>query len=366
MRVLIFTLLGSSAFALQLTSEEPLSDAQKSILAEGISFHDQRKYDEAIGRYRDLLSQNPNNATAWYELAFSQSAGRYWADCVASAQKGLTIESKLRSALLMSMANCQDESGNSAAALETYQNALASLPPNANPSQKALIHFNIAIAYRAQGDVARAKEQLQTAIGLNPAHASSHLKLVEIYLSTGDRIPALLALGVFLCLEPPDSPRVRDAMAQVREILTAGVKQTGPNTININVPETAANNPEGDFGPELMMIGLLGATDMIKPSNGAGKQRPQSGEFEQLESRWSTLIETMLRKDSDRDLSKTFSARTYFPFYRGLKERRLVPTFAHHIFQTAGFPSTPTQNKAEDRSPELNEWVGAWLKRGKP
>jgi tetratricopeptide (TPR) repeat protein len=362
MRVLIVALLCKSAFAQQLTPEEPLSDTQKSILAEGIRFHDQHKYDEAIGRYREVLSQNPKSATAWYELAFSQAAGRHWDDCMASAGKGLALESNLRSALFMSLANCQDSSGNSAAAFETYQTALASLPPNTNPRQMAMIHFNIGVAYKAQRDAVHAKEHLQTAIGLNPAHASSHLKLAELYLGTGDRIPALLALGVFLCLEPPDSSRVHDAMDQVRGILAGGVKQTGPNAISISVPETSANNPEGDFGPEMMTIGLMGAAETLKPTKGSGKGKTPPGEFERMESRWSILLDTVLREDRERDLSKTFSARAYFPFYRGLQERKLVPAFTDHIFQTAGFASSVAQKKAQERSAELEEWIGAWVK----
>jgi hypothetical protein len=147
----------------------------------------------------------------------------------------------------------------------------------------------------------------------------------------------------------------------VRRILDSGVTQTGPKAVNISIPAGDPNNPEGDFGAELMTIGILGAGDLLPPAKGK-KQSPRS-EFDRIDARWAMLLEVLLREDRAKELAKTFTARTYFSFYQGLQSRKLVSTFVDHILQTTGLPETAEQRKARESSSELQAWVASWPER---
>ena len=302
------------------------------------------------------FKQNPENALVWYELAFAQTAKQQWRDCITSAQMGLTFASHVRTSLFQGLANCQDASGDAPAALETYGRALASLPVGHDPKQKAMLHFNLGIAYFGQTEIAKARENFQMAVRLNPRHASSHVQLANAYLRTDDRIPALLALGVFLTLEPPTSPRVPGVVDAVRRILGAGVSRTGSKSISITVQAGNKDNPEGDFSPELMMLGLSGAADLM----GDKKRKKQTSEFSRLESHWSSLLETMLRPDRLEKLGNTFVAQNYFSFYRGIKESKLTGAFVSHIFQSATLPSSREEKKALEMAPNFQRWAASW------
>jgi tetratricopeptide (TPR) repeat protein len=338
-----------------LLPERTPTSAQREIIADGIRLHDQGKFAEAIGRYRKVLEENPESGLAWYELAYSQTMLKQWKECIVSTREGLKYESPQRPGLLMELASCLDSSGDGPAAIGVFQQALKELPASAPAAQRAMIHFNFGVTYHGLKDFAKAKQQLQQSLTLNPRHASSHLQLARIYAADGDSIPALLAYGLFLSLEPPTSARVPDAVTRVQQILGAGVEQTGPKKVNIQVALGKFESPEGDFGPELMLLGLLGAADLM----GDGKKK-KSSEFGRLESRWSTLISTLVREDRRQKLAGTFVGRNYLEFYRGLEEQKLLGAFVSHAYQSVRLAESKEEKAALSKMDQYLLWVKSW------
>ena len=347
-------LLLLTILAQDLRPEQPLNEAEKGWVAAGIQLHDQEKFAEAIAQYRKALEQNPDNALVWYELAFSQSSLKQWKACSASASKGREFASPQRPALSMVLANCLDFAGETAQALDTYQSALDSMPPETPAAQKAMIHFNMGVTLRNKGDFAQAKQQYQAAIRLNPRHGSSHLQLADLYLKSNDRIPALLALGVFLSLEPSTSTRAADAAASVKQLLGAGVSRTGKNNIRISVDAGNDKNPEGNFGPESTILGITGAGRMM-----TSNKKPVS-EFGRMTSLWTSLTGTMLREDRREKLAATFAGQTYFSFYQGIADRKLMPAFVSRIFESAALPVTNEEKEALQGSKNMRDYIEAW------
>lgn len=338
----------------ELVPERALTSSQREMIADGIRLHDQGKYAEAIGRYRKVLAENPESGLAWYELAYSQTLLKQWPECVVSTREGLKYESPQRAGLLMELASCLDAGGDGRAAIGVFEQALKELPAQAPSGQRAMIHFNLGVTYHGLKDFAQAKGQMQQAISLNPRHGSSHLQLARIYAADGDSIPALLAFGVFLSLEPPGSPRVPDAVAKVQQILGAGVKQTGPKKVNIQIAMGKPENLEGDFGPEMTMLGLMGAVDLM----GDGKKK--SSEFGRLESRWSLLISTLVGEERRQKLAGTFVGRSYLEFYRGLEERKLLGAFVSYIYQSSRLPESKEEKAALSQMDQYLLWVKSW------
>lgn len=338
----------------ELLPQRAPTSAQREIIADGIRLHDQGKYVEAIERYRKVLEENPESALAWYELAYSQTMLKQWQECVVSAREGLKYESQQRPGLLMELGSCLDSSGDGPAAIGVFEQALRELPESAPAAQRALIHFNLGVTYHGLKDFARAKQQMQQSLTLNPRHSSSHLQLARIYAADGDSIPALLAYGLFLTMESPASARVPDAVARVRSILGAGVEQTGPKKVNIQIAIGRPENPEGDFGSELTLLGLMGAADLM----GDGKKK--SSEFGRLESRWSALINTLVLEKRRQKLAGTFVGRHYLEFYRGLEEQKLVGAFVSYAHQSMRLAESKEEKVALSRMDQYLLWVKSW------
>lgn len=357
MRLALSLLLPAAAYC-QSSPEEPLTDTQKTMVRQGIRLHDEGKFSEAIERYKTVIGQNPKNALVWYELGFAQSALKDWAACIESGRRGLEFESRSRARLGMLTANCLDAAGQSEKALETYADVLAKMPPDADPIDRGLIHFNAGVTHAVRKDDPKAIASFQSALASVPRHASSHLQLAEAYLRTGRKVPAILALGVFLAIEPADSPRAPGAAALLRRLMEQGAAQTGRNQFSITISPPSRGDPEGDFGPEDLALTLANAGEEMVAKTKKTHVKPA---FVRLSGKWTLLLEVLLRADRAQDTGSSFSARTYFPFYRQIVERKLTGAFVSAVFLTAPLPSSKEEKETNSKGgAAYREFVDGW------
>jgi tetratricopeptide (TPR) repeat protein len=357
MAIVLWSLFAHPASAQQTRAQEaPLTDNQQSTLSEGIRLHDARQYDDAIERYREILAQNPRSAVAWYQLGYAQFAKGDWTGCQESARQGLEFESRTRIRLQNMLASCLDQAGQPRAALDVYNSLLQSLPANLAPQEKALIHFNAGATHLRQQGYDEARRHLQAALELNPRHSSSHFQLASVYLRSNRPIPAILALGMFLTLEPAQSPRAASAASTLRELLDQQPTQTGPNNFSMSIPRPTKGDPEGDFSVESAMLALAGAADTTDKS-----RRTTTTDYARLVSRWTSLLDVLLDDARAVQRAETFSGRFYVPFYRTLVERQLAGAFVSAIFQTASLSKSADEEKAaRDSAEAYRRFVANW------
>jgi tetratricopeptide (TPR) repeat protein len=301
----------------------PTAD-QITLIREGVVLHDQRNYEGAIAKYKQVLAQNPWEVKALHELAFSYFEAKDYQGALDTARLGAQCRSPGLAGFHLMMGNALDELGRGSEAVETYRAAIK-LNPRA-----ALLHYNLAVSLRRAGKQPEAKAAVEKALQCDPAHPSSHMVLGAIYQIMGYRVPAILAYSRFLVLEP-ESPRSAQVLPALQGLLTQGVgKGKQPNDITIFVSETPkGRKDEGDFtGVEMMMSIVLAADLITKPPD--AQKAPESA-YQKLSSLYTSLGEAL-------DNSKTksgFAATYYGPYFAALTKAGYQEAFTAHAWKAA-------------------------------
>ncbi len=151
----------------------PSTDRQNSVIREGVSLHDKGDYDGAIRKYESVLAENPSNTLALYELSYSYTAKKDYARSLEAAYRGAQYKSEQLSAFYLLIGNGLDLSGETAESIEVYRKALKLFP------DEALLHFNLAVAYRKSGDKKKALEAHKRLQAMNPGLADKLYPLVK-------------------------------------------------------------------------------------------------------------------------------------------------------------------------------------------
>src|SRR5690349_14695134 len=133
----------SCAFLLFLTplallAAEPPRPTVKELVDEGVRFHDQGRYDEAIARYKQALAIEPDSSLALYELSNTYLAAKRYALCEEAGRKGLKKPGDLEGPMYAMVASCLSSAGKPQEALRAFEDAL-----NKHPND-AMLNFNIA------------------------------------------------------------------------------------------------------------------------------------------------------------------------------------------------------------------------------
>jgi tetratricopeptide (TPR) repeat protein len=318
--------VGPAATAVKLSKPdripaEPTAE-QVTLVREGVALHDKGDYIGAMAKYKQVLDQNPWEATALHELAFTYFTSENYQGALDTARLGAQCQSRLLPAFYAMMGNALDELGKGTEAIVTYKAAI-----KLNP-RMGLLHYNLAISLRRAGEQQEAKAAVEAGIECDPNHASSHGLLAEIYRDLGYRIPAIMAYSRFLVLEPASA-----RSAQMRESLQKLMAQGAsvgdkPGSINIFMSEPPkGRQDEGDFMPtELAMSMAFALTLGEKPD--ATKKPPES-EYQKLTTAYRMLGELL-----DHPRSKTGFATTYYaPYFAALTKAGHAEAFAAYAWQ---------------------------------
>ena len=123
----------------ELTGREDL------VILYGSAHEKQSNFTKAADQYLQILRKNPQNATAWNNLA-----------------------------------NCQASTGDVEAAQNSYQKALEFAPKNPH------VYFNVANLYRKNGRLDAATEYYIKCLNIEPKHAQAHLNLGIAYADSNN------------------------------------------------------------------------------------------------------------------------------------------------------------------------------------
>src|SRR5260370_42539006 len=119
-----------------------------------MALHDQHNYEGAIAKYKQVLSENPWEVTALYELAFSYFENKNYKDALATTQLGAQCKSERLSLFYTLMASSLDELGRVQESIEIYKAALKQNP------RIELLHYNLAVSLRRLGKNAEARSAI--------------------------------------------------------------------------------------------------------------------------------------------------------------------------------------------------------------
>ena len=326
---LVFVLAAVCAVSAQKIKKPTLTPTaatpeQEQLIRQGIRLHDQKKYDEAIQKYEQVLRENPNNDFALYELALSYYNKKDFPKALETAYKLVQYKGKTGLLGYGLIANVLDDQGKPKDAIEIYLQAIKLLEkdPEYRPHLSSL-YYNLGVTYTRQKLYNEAREALKKGVQSNFLYPSPNALLAEIYLAGKYKIPAMLAAGRLLSLEI-NTPRAKRSVEIILSVLKSAKKDEKTGNFNIFV-DMSAPKDEGDFGIYELLLGTL-----TIPKNEEDKKKTENEIFAEA---FETLISLLA---DDKKLSSTFVGKTYIPFLVEMKKKGYAKIFAHLILQQNG------------------------------
>ena len=307
----------------KLTPQPPTPE-QQALIKEGVTLFDQRKYDDAIVKYAQVLKENPDCPEAMYELAMTHynKGDRVRADEV--ARQGAQYKSDLVPLFYTLIANVLDDNGKSAEAIEVYKDSVKLLRGNKKATRHlAEADFNLGVAYARLKQFAESRAALKEGLEANFSHVSANFVLAQIYAGTGYKIPGFLAAARFLGLEQ-NTPRTQRAAQTILAILKPAPKDEKTGNINIFLNLNAPKD-EGDFG---FMELILGTVTTVRGDDDKNKT-----DNEMFVDGVGTVI-AILSENKDR--RKSFVGKKYIPYVEALKNAGHHQAFAYVVLQQGG------------------------------
>ncbi|MDQ3801688.1 MAG: tetratricopeptide repeat protein [Acidobacteriota bacterium] len=300
------------------------TESQKQLIRQGVALHDQKKYDEAVKKYEQVLQENPNNDLALYEMALSLYNKKDFPKALETAYKLVQYKGKTGLLGYVLIANILDDEGKPKEAIEIYQKAIKQLDgdPEYQPHLSNL-HLNLGVTYVRQKQYKEAREAMKKAVQLDFNYPSPHYMLAEIYQGSKYKVPAMLAAARFITMEI-NSSRSQRSVAIFLDTLKSAKKDEKTGNINIFLDFNAPKD-EGDFGMYELILGTLTSVKDEKDKN--------KTEEEIFAGAVDTLIALL---EEDKKLASTFVGKTYVPFMVDMKKSGYSKFFAYLVLQQQG------------------------------
>jgi tetratricopeptide (TPR) repeat protein len=297
----------------------------KVLLRDGIAAHDEKRYEDAIQLYRQILSENADDIVAIYEIAFSQSVSGDYLACVDTAVLGARYQSDLLNQFRMMLANCLDYDGQSNEAITIFKKSVNKEPEN------YLLRYNYAVTLESLDRFDDALRQVKIAATLNPAHASSHAMLSRLYVTNGERIPGILAGLRFLVLEP-NSERSAKTLRAVHGLMLGSVEQEGEGNVTITVSPDADSREGSFFSAELMLGVANAAADIVDEEDPKPKLTPVA--------RAAMLVGSIVegsQMGNEKPGKREFAARYYVPYFASVDATEMTDTLIYIAYSSSNW-----------------------------
>lgn len=323
---IVFCLTTASAQKIAKPTLTPTeaTPAQKQLIQEGISLHDQKRYDDAIAKYQEVIKENPNNDLAIYELALSYYNKKDYRNATETAFKLVQYKSKIGLLGYGMIANILDDQGKPKEAIEIYQKVIKQFENEPEfQSHLSNLYYNLGVTYTRQKQYKEAREALKKAVQFDFNYPSPNYLLAEVFVGTNYKVPALLAAGRLITLEI-NTQRTQRSVDILMSILQSAKKDEKTGNINIFMDLNAPKD-EGDFS---MYDLLLGTLTTVKSDEDKNKT-----ENEIFADAIDTLI-ALLKED--KKLASTFVGKVYVPFFVEMKAKGFSKTFAYLVLQQTG------------------------------
>lgn len=300
----------------------------ENLINEGIQYHDDGQYQQAITLYNQALMLEPYNLSALAEKAYSlMEAGEYREsiNCCRLAIEKHPGENLLRM-VYSNYGNALDEMNKPDSAIIIYDEGMKMFPDS------YLLHFNKGITLLRQEKYPDALSCFQKSVTLNPNHPGSHNGISIIMDEQGYRIPCLMASMRFLTLEP-EGKRASDNLATIRKVLDSYMEVTGKKKVTVNVtPEMLTDTNEcgqrleNCFSTVELMLAMDVALDI-------DKKYAKQTEVEKFTRKFQTLCTFLEMSVAD---NYGFFWEFYAPYFIVLNQKQYSETFSYIAFASTG------------------------------
>jgi tetratricopeptide (TPR) repeat protein len=300
---------------------QPTPD-EMAILREGFKLYQQKKFDDAIAKYNEVLLNNPNSATAMYEIAAALLGKGDFAAAIAMDVKSTEFrESELDKSYAF-IGTAFDMMKEPKKAVEAYDRGIALLP------HAGTLYYNKAITQmQSLHDMDAGLATLKLGAVADPNHGTTQATLAQMFMNQGLKTPALLALSRLLIIEP-GTQRTGQIFQAWYGLLNNGVKvgADGKGTIEMNPNQSTAE-------------GNLTQLDLQIPLSQVQASGLPEGTTTPARLAWqvNALIGVWMKAGAGKD-DKKFLWTYYMPYFQELRDRKFAEPFVYYISQNVGMP----------------------------
>jgi len=299
------------------------------LIKQGIQLNNQHDYAGAIEKYKLVLTAEPDNVQANYQLAFSLNASGKGTDGIPYLVKVTKANSNFTGPAFELLGGIYDSSHQPQQAIDAYKEGLK-IKPGYQP-----LYFNLGIAYFRAKQFAEAEQAAIAAIKLDPKHANSQRLYGLVTFHQNKRTAALMGFCSYLLLEP-EGPRSDEAYTNMQSILKGGPLKTEDakaeaSTIALNRTLNAA---------------IAKAKSGLTPAD-------------VLENQLKSIFEAVGQL-AEKQAGNDFFRHYYADFFYSLSKTANMPAFARLM----GLSADKEANKQwlqqnEDKRKALDAWIAA-------
>ncbi len=338
---LIFCFIASS---LLFAAEDPI----KTLVNEGVQFHEQGQYDEAIAKYKQAEKKAPKNALVKYEMAFSYHAKRELDKALSYAKAATKLDTKgLDENLYSLMGSIYDEKGMPDSALAIYREGFKKSPNSAN------IPYNATITFMRKNNADSAYAWIMHSINNTRTHEGCYYYAGFLASQTG-RWPAFYAYTMYSTFITKKDEIIRDNLSRLYGKTKSLVEKKGAESnFSADIKQTGSDSTVNKSF--LLFVASMLATDSLNNRMLYEKDSTSAQQMEFLIHVLEKCVKEIAYADGFDDSIRRF--------YQGLISERLIDAFIYTICEPIDRP-TFAQWFIKHRSDQarLYQWFNkAWL-----
>ncbi len=299
---------------LALCSAALTAGQYENLLGEGTNLREHGKIDEALDKFREAISIQPNYVTAYYEALNVFNGLKSFDSSIVYAQKIIKIDSvpaEFKSAAYLTIGNCYGQLGNFDKSVLAYKTGIASDP------NYQLLHFSLAVAYLVHGDMKEGGDALRKSLSINRAHAASHYYYARLQMIENKRIPYLFAALAAIALEN-NSARAKQEIGNIQYTLESFVKIHGGKTEARCTDDTL-------FAFAEAQMAIYAAYELSKDIKREG--------FDYFQNNIECLLKTVEKVKSKND---EFLNKVYLDAFEKVRAEKLSSVLARIVYAASG------------------------------
>ena len=325
------------------------AEAVKNLVDQGVQFHEQGQYDEALAKYKEAEKKDPKSALVKYEMAFTYHAKRDLDKSLHYAKAAIKLKTEgIEENLYSLLGTVYDDKGMPDSALAVYREAFAKVPNSFN------IPYNATITYMRMNNADSAYAWVKRSINNSRTHEGSYYYMGFLASQLG-KWPQFYGYTMYSTFITKKGEIIRDNLSRLYG-KTKYLVLKKDNAVEMNTPNIKQTDSDSTVNNEfLLAIQTMLATDSIGARKLYDKDSNATQQTEFLIHVLEKIIKLVAFTDEINDPIQRF--------YQGLIRERLVDAFIYSICEPIDRPTFAQwliKNRTEQA--RLYQWFNKeWL-----
>ena len=346
---LAVTLFAAPNATSKASSKASKAEAVKKLIDQGVQFHEQGQYDEALAKYKEAEKKDPKNALVKYEMAFTYHAKRDLDKSLSYARAATKLKAEgIEENLYSLLGTVYDDKGMPDSALAVYREAFAKLPNSFN------IPYNASITYMRMNNADSAYAWIKRSINNSRVHEGSHYYMGFLASQMG-KWPQFYAYTMYSTFISKKAEIIRDNLSRLYG-RTKSFVLVKDKKVEMNTPKIKQADSDSTVNNEfLLAIQTILITDTLGKRKLYDQDSTSAQQMEFLIHILEKAIKLVAFTDEINDPIQRF--------YQGLIRESLVEAFIYSLCEPIDRPTFAQwliKNRTEQA--RLYQWFNKeWL-----